>query len=83
MLHHESALEGSRLFYFYLAMTGGVVVIPEGKAVVDTEGQSEIRVLDSAGRVLVVFNRPDVSMYTQKPLDASPDPRRSVDGHSV
>jgi hypothetical protein len=39
---------------------------------VDDEGQPEIRVLDEAGRVLVVFRREDVSLYSRKPLSGAP-----------
>jgi hypothetical protein len=56
------------LYYFYLAMTGGVVVVPDAETVIDTEGESCIRVTDAAGRVLVIFNRRDVSLYARKPL---------------
>jgi hypothetical protein len=60
------------LFFFYLTLTGGVVAVPEAHSVVDDEGQPEIRVLDEAGRVLVVFRREDVSLYSRKPLSGAP-----------
>jgi hypothetical protein len=60
------------LFFFYLAQTGGVVAVPEAHSVVDDESQPEIRVLDVAGRVLVVFRREDVSLYSRKPLSGAP-----------
>jgi hypothetical protein len=62
----EKGTRGNQLLYVYLAMTGGVVVFPQGDAVIDEEGKSDIHIVDKEGRVLAVFQRPDVSIYSHE-----------------
>jgi hypothetical protein len=62
------------LLYIYQAVSGGEIVIPDGETVEDIEGENVIRVLDKLGRVLVVFQRADVSLYSHHPLPAQCPP---------
>ena len=50
-----------------LAGTGSPLVFPEGPAIEDTEIDSEVRVVDSSGRILAVIHRADVSMFSTDP----------------
>jgi hypothetical protein len=56
------------VIYVYLAHTGGEVVFPEGAAVVESEDDPSVRIVDTTGRILAVFSKADLSLYADKPL---------------
>jgi hypothetical protein len=56
------------VLYIYLAMSGGEVLIPDGETLRDIDGESKVDVLDAQGRVLVTFQREDVSLLSHSPL---------------
>lgn len=62
--------EEDAVLYLYLATSGNVVQVPEGEEVID-DGGPEIRVVDADGRVLVIFKRESVGLFSRRPIQPS------------
>jgi hypothetical protein len=56
------------VLYLYLTQTGAEVVFPDGQTLVEVEDDPVVRVLDVRKRVLAVFHKADVSLFSSKPL---------------
>jgi hypothetical protein len=52
--------------YVFLAVTGGRVFLPDAVAVTDGDSEAEVRFVDAGGRVLALFRRGDVAMYSMQ-----------------
>ena len=48
----------------FLAGSGSPVVIPDAVAVVQGRSEDEVHFVDAQGKSLVVFKRPDVSLFS-------------------
>jgi hypothetical protein len=59
------------VLYVYMAVTAAEVAFPSGESIEDVEGSPEIRLLDANRRIIAVFQRSDVSLYSRHPLPRS------------
>ena len=84
MGHDRHLIPGIRVFdcafqiaglsmFVYLAQSGGRVVIPDAVALLDGDSEDEVCFIDASQRVVAVFRRQDVALYSLDDLPESPN----------
>lgn len=59
----------------YLAGSGGRVLIPDAVAIAEGESYNEVQFVDADGKVLAIFDRGDLAVYSENGLGPAVPPR--------
>ena len=59
--------------FVYLAQSGGRVVIPDAVALRDGASEDEVCFVDASKRVIAIFRRQDVALYSSDDLPQFPN----------